>query len=243
VNESEAPEKPQGTSSSLDAASPSATIAELSANIRAVIASAQHSIDVALEHRASLIAQFDALYRTPLTSQDALALILKHIDAMAERYVREGGWANCISALAYPVRPPGSPLGDPDSSSRRQPLCLSDYVAALSPNPTKRFEAFSSEFLNLSVGYSDQDGSPTSMSGLCFWFGDVLKQKLQQHWDRIWRGYRPHDEARIVATAEEMISKCEELMAMISELDQEIAIMQGEIATAQSAVRANLQGT
>ncbi len=120
---------------------------------------------------------------------------------------------------------------------------MADYVAALSPDPAKRFEAFGNEFLHLSVGYMSEDGSPTSMSGLCFWFGDVLKQKLQQHWDRIWPGYRPHDEARIVATAEEMFARCEQIMASIAELDQQIAIMQGEIATAQSAVRANLQGT
>lgn len=226
-----------------EVASNLATVPELSNEIRNVIAAAQHSINVALERRARLIAEWEVIERTPLTSDDARALMLDHIDAMAERYVTEGGWASTIARLSYPNRPVGSRLGHPERDSRDQPLCLGDQVAARSGDSSVRIAQFGDEFLALSVGYMAQDGSPVSVSGLCFWFGDVLKQKLTQHWDRIWPQYRPHDQARVGPTADQLLARAREVMQTIETLDAEIATMQGHIASAQQAVRANLSDT
>lgn len=139
--------------------------------------------------REALLAQKDDLFLQPLAKEDIKKIIFDYIDRQAQLYLEGGGMSDIINGLALPSRR----IGTANAVNARN-AALNLYDLDNGVKPSGFFEAYIFNFENLPIfnGYAFSHGAKTD---LCFFFGDVIKKKIEDHFDAFfptgWDSYKP----------------------------------------------------
>lgn len=139
-------------------------------------------------NRDSLLKQKDNLLLQPLTKADIKQAIFDYIDRQAQLYLQNGGMAGIINSLALPTRRTENSLPKP----RNRAVNLYELEEGVKPNGGFQSYIFDMENLPIFNGYAFSHGAKAD---LCFFFGDVIKQKIDAHFDAFfpsdWDSYKP----------------------------------------------------
>ncbi len=132
------------------------------------------------------------LYRAPLKKEEVKAFMLDSVDQMASQFISSAGWATLVKRFAFPEGdrwPNGGPLNHESHSGRAQ------HADAISLQDLKKVGPGSGVNGLVALLGTDHeklnflgDGStaaPLDGRAMCFFFGDLVKAKIERHFDRL----------------------------------------------------------
>jgi len=163
-----------------------------------------------------------ALLSLPLNKADIKAFIFQVIDQRAGEFLSNpsGLWADSLSKTLYPKR---DSYHEKNLGLRQgAPICLYDVDQAAGHKGSLPAEVFGAEKL----GFIRPHALATAEQPFMFFFGDVLKAKIEAHFDELFpQGYS--DQVLTVAQRRTRLSEIETqiagLLAKISEIDEVLA--------------------
>lgn len=176
------------------------------------------------EQRDGLHAQREALYLQALSKADAKQFLFDYIDAWAKQYLERGKLDDLFQVIATPKR-------DRDfakANNLTEPyLCLRDIETVLEPGETpKGGQIFGTSPLPI-FGDGIATMHASYIGSACFFFGDLVKAKLEQYFDAKYPEPNPDTVGAPVA----------ERRALIQELDRQI----GELDSGLNQIDAKLR--
>ncbi|UDF35605.1 UNVERIFIED_ORG: hypothetical protein LHJ69_00455 [Shinella sp. XGS7] len=125
-----------------------------------------------------LLRRIEELRTRPVTPDDAKAFLFGRIDQLADMFSSNGKWTSAFARLAVPKRkyphpddPKPQQLSIHDIESFQQKTTISDlswYLDGVIPEMIMAGQ-----------------GETVSIYSLCFFFGDIIKAKIEQHFDRL----------------------------------------------------------
>ncbi len=160
-----------------------------SANIKNMIVGIKQERVTLLSLRETLEKEKHALYLQPLCKADVKEVIIDFIDREAKRYLNSGELkTQVIERIAFP-------RGDaPNTLPKPHNAAINLYQLDEGVNSDYGFNSlvFGPNSLNIFNGYALSTGN---RSGLCFYFGDILKKKIEEHFDDLfpadWDSFKP----------------------------------------------------
>lgn len=195
--------------------------------VRAFIDSHQQIRDELQTERAALEARRESLQSMPLCRDDIKQFVCDYIDARAAEYPKLAGWGSLFEKVAYPLRY-GWASSDSVSSEtgKRAPLCLRDVDEALGS-----FEGDQRTFENglQFFGAASTVNTRTDYAAY-FFFGDLIKARIVEHFDALCPNYHPADASRIGPPIAERRAELERLAKAISGIDDELTRITAELA-------------
>lgn len=180
------------------------SLREASANLRAQRSNLQEQMD-------SLNAERDALYVQALNKADAKQFLFDYIHAWGEQWCAVGKFDQLFKIMATPKRDEHLAASYKITNPY---LCLRDIDLVLPQDPggvPKGGQIFNTDPLPV-TGNGMFQMSDGYIGGACFFFGDLIKAKLDKYFDLNYP--EPPDNAVGVPVAERRV--------LIGELDQQI---------------------
>lgn len=199
----------------------------LADQVRAFIESRQKCRDELQLQRTALEARRDALLAMPLCRDDAKQFICDYIDARATEYPKLAGWGALFGKVAYPLRYGwASPDSVSSETGKRAPICLRDVDDALGSfeGDQRTFEGGLQFF-----GAASTVSTRTDYAAY-FFFGDIIKARIVEHFDAFFPNYHPADAARIGPPIAERRAELQRLAEATAAIDDELAKIAAELA-------------
>lgn len=196
----------------------------IAADARSTIAEIKTELETQKNKREELLKEKDKLFLQPLSKADIKQVISDYIDNKAAMYIEMGGITNIVNSIAFPSRPPQSSL--PTASNKA--VNLYELDEGFKSNGTFVESIFGFGNLPIFNGHALAHGDKRD---LCFFFGDVIKQKIEAHFDAFfpadWDSYKPGlplAERRLliadldseIANANKVINECESHLRSLS---------------------------
>lgn len=203
------------------------TTQDLAAQIRAEVARLAGARAELIAERDALTEERESLLNAPLNREDTKAFMLAYVDMTAAEWIESANWPSALRELTYPNRYPGRPHSGRAGIGEVEPLSLRDHDSVLSGD-SSALSTILGGSLKLVNGHADRmrltDGALFAL------FGDVLKPKLSELFDRHYPGPLPIDEKRIGPPIAER-------RARIAEIDQSLSALAERIAEIESSGR------
>lgn len=190
-----------------------------------------------LSERLELRAERDALLDAPLDRADAKQFIFDYIDARAAEYPARVGLLDVFESVAYPRRFPWpSPGSIRPGLGKAAPLRMRDIGPALTGSDSDQENIFAGGLRFF--GAASTINKNTDFAAY-FFFGDIIKAKIETHFDAMFPNYiladaelvgPPISERRV--RIESLESKIEAIDAEIEEIDAEMRDLVPDAASA-----------
>lgn len=185
------------------------------------------------QERAKIEARRQELLNLPVTREDAKQFIFDYIDLRAMEYPQLAAWPAVFDRVAYPRRHDQySTEARNPRTGRTAPLCLADIRAALEDSPPGHLGTFEGGLQFFGAG--TQINQRTDYAAY-FFFGDIIKAKIDAHFDAFFPGYHPGDAARIGPPIAARVAELQKLEARLSEIGDEDAGIARELAQVRPA--------
>lgn len=200
----------------------------LTETIREHVGTLQSERDTLVAERDATAHEIESLYTAPVSRADALQFCLDYIDARAAAYLDTfGHLAEAFDRVAWPRRSDASG-GGAVGYAKDAPLCLRDIDAGTSGNFAQVAATFCGGLRFFGAGSEGHRADEAAY----FFFGDIIKAKVRESFDRLYPGSECSHPAATVTERRERIAtlraKVEELKADIAAIDAELAaIRQG----------------
>lgn len=186
--------------------------------------------------RDEVAAEIEAIQTAPIARADALQFCLDYIDSRAAAYLDNfDHMVTAFDAVAWPRRY-DVPIGGLSGVTKGEPLCLRDVDAGLSGD----FARISSHFNGGLRFFGANSNGHHSDEAAYFFFGDIIKAKVREHFDRLYPAPKQANEQpylSIVERRERIASlgkKLDALNADLAGIDTELWGIRAD-ATAQPA--------
>lgn len=180
------------------------------------------------EQRGSLVGEMvklqderDKLYRDPVAREDVKQFIFDSIDHASRNYLEVENWASALKKFAYPKR---DEMWKERQGISTPMLTLTDVE--------KGFDSVSGG-LNRQVfgreSFSWMNGNALSMSSppvMCFFFGDMIKSKIDEHFDSL---FPPYHDLPVLRVKDRYVE--------IARIDGELAQLKAEVAEVDTQLR------
>lgn len=157
---------------------------------KSAIAEINEELGIQKANRESFLKQKENLFLQPLPKEDIKLLIFDYIDKQAQLYLDHGGMSGLINALCFPRRNMENDFPKPLNKAAN--LYELDMGLALRSDGSLHSYIFETSVLPIFNGYAFSRGVKMD---LCFFFGDVLKEKIDAHFDTFfpanWDNYQP----------------------------------------------------
>lgn len=174
----------------------------------------------------------------PVNREDGKRFVLECVDAQARTFVKRANYPGFIASFATPQR--GSPGGLQGRSDR--PLSLDDVVAVRENG----INHLGNGPVNFFVGNSGSiNGLAVDADAMCFFFGDVMKKKLEAHLDDWFPDYTQNKNAHLRlkchghykdATPEDLASTIEQRQAEIDRNNEKVEKLEQECSELDEAL-------
>lgn len=180
------------------------------------------------QERGKIEARRHELLHLPVSREDAKQFIFDYIDVRAMEYPQLAKWPAVFDQVAYPRRSNqySSEARSP-STGRTAPLCLADIRAGLEDSPPGHFATFEN---GLQFFGSGSQINQRADYAAYFFFGDVIKAKIDAHFDAFFPGYHPDDSARIGPPIAERVAELQKLEERLAEIGDEETSIARELA-------------
>ena len=156
------------------------------------------------------------LWRMPCTRAEVLKRVFDYVDASAAEFPRKANWAGVFRSFAYPDVPRPSNGGA---------LRLETHTWHTSDTPINLQDVHTGVRGNRGAILGEAEGDAFEQSRTFFFFGDIIKAKIEQHFDRL----LPELKASNGAEQESPQLTLEKRRAEIDENDALIAGLREEI--------------
>lgn len=209
----------------------------LAEEIREQVAALNSSKSDLMNSRAALVAERNDILDAPLAKADIKAFIHRYIDAQAAQYPLLSGLDRTFNSFAYPRGE--SRLSPNIGDGRRRtapPFALRDVDKVFGDTSLLNgSNAVFGQYLDLVM---DSEGIMRNTgNGLCFFFGEAIKEKLGEWFDAHFAGFEKTDESRIGPPIAERRKRLAEIDKAISALDVQI----GNVTAQLSELRTSAQ--
>ena len=196
---------------------------DAASNLRKAIDDLRQQREQLKQQLAEHEAQREALYLQPISKADAKQFLFDYIDGWAAQWLSHGALDDLFAKVAKPNR-------DAEWASANQIsdpwLCLRDIEHVMSGELPSTGHVFNLKVLPI-FGGALTGMNDTYIGGACFFFGDLLKTKLGEHFDQKYCVGHPVGMAcEPVADRRESISALDgqisELLAAIKMIDDKL---------------------
>lgn len=198
---------------------------DLAKQLNTFIASLRDKRGALVRERKALEDERDSLLSATLNRADTKALLLGYIDQQAAAWNDAARWREVFDELTYPDRYPGRHVTTRLDVGRVEPMSLRDFDAILSGDKQAR-SAIIGEGFPLITAKADFrrlcDGALFAL------FGDQLKAKLSELFERFYCGPIPMDAKRIGPPVAERRQRLESIRTRLVEIDGELAKIDSE---------------
>ena len=173
---------------------------------------------------AMLEAERETLLSAPLNRDDSRSLLLAYMDARAAEWLSACQWPAVFEEITYPNRYPGAHHAARPGIGKTAPMSLRDFDAIASGD--RSATATIGEGFALVGGKS---GFLRLCDGALFaLFGDQLKPKMVELFDRFYTPPLPEDAKRIGPPIPERRARLEAIAARIAEIRAAVAEIDNE---------------
>lgn len=152
------------------------------------IASIKAELATKKANRDSLLKQKETLALQPLAKEDIKQFIFDHIDNLAQVYLERGSMSTLIKTVAFPPRTIETDFPKPLNRA----VNLYERDNGIRPYGKLHTYIFNVDKLPI---FNGQQFSHGENDALYFFFGDVIKQKIDAHFDAYfpsdWDSYNP----------------------------------------------------
>lgn len=201
-------------------------------NLKDLAQQVQTAVNALREKRAALAsecatleAERESLMNAPLNRDDSRALLLAYMDRRAAQWVESCRWPEVFEEITYPNRYPGKAFSALQSTGKTAPTNLRDFDAITSGAATELTTIFG-DGLALVQGRSEFtrlcDGALFAL------FGDLLKPKMIELFERFYFPPLPVDAKHIGPPIAERRARLEAIAARIAEIQAAIAEIDSE---------------
>lgn len=206
----------------------------LAETIREHVGTLQSERAALVTERDATAHEIEALYTAPVSRADALQFCLDYIDARAAAYLDTfGHLAEAFDRVAWPRR--NDVQGGAVGYAKGAPLCLRDIDAGTSGDFAQVVATFRDGLRFFGAGSEGHRADEAAY----FFFGDIIKAKVREHFDRLYPGSESAHPAATVAERRERIAalraKIEELNADIAAIDAELTAIRQDTSAAVTA--------
>jgi hypothetical protein len=205
------------------------TAADAATEVRKAIIAMKAQRDELNAEKHALLKEKNDLYRMPLSKEDIKQFIFEWIDKSAEFYPENSGWNSLIRDISLPRRDPSFAKNNDLPAA----LTLFDVEQAYGENfdaeglSRQVFGMTKFDFCNI---YAMSRGGT---NGICFFFGELIKAKIDLYFDRFFPGnHAQGKEGPPVADRYAMIEKLnvsiKRLSANIADIDSKLSLLRYE---------------
>lgn len=198
-----------------------------------------------LAERSALHSRLGELHTGPVRRDEAKAFVLKSIDSLAAAFPQAAKWPDLFNAFSAPLgeRPVFNGVNlTPWPAKRSGPLCLAD-IDALGDKGTagKRSNILPMIVGDSALAFIGNAADPDHLQkALCFFFGDVVKSKVGEYFDRLYpvRKYPADGPDGGMSLAQrregigELKARHEEIAAELIQIDEQLDALKGNAPTA-----------
>ena len=160
--------------------------------------------------RDAFLKEKDDLFLQPLCKQDIKQFIFDYIDRQSAAFLEEGGMDAIVKLIAFPQRP------QVNQSHNARNTAINLYELDSGFKADGCLETYIFGFGNIPI-FNGHRLSHGGKRDLCFYFGDLIKEKIAAHFDNCfpsgWDTYKPG------LPVVERRKKIAEIDAEIAELD------------------------
>ena len=193
--------------------------ATLAQQIRAHVSRLTVARGLLTAERSLLESERETLLSAPLNRDDTTALMCEWIDLQAAAWNDSARWANVFHELTYPNRAPMRSLNLRPDVGEVEPVSLRDFDAVVSGDG--RASVIGSDGFRFITGMS---GHMRLSDGALFaLFGDQLKAKYSELFDRFYREPLSIDAQRIGPPIAERRARLEAIAARVGEIAAAVA--------------------
>jgi hypothetical protein len=163
--------------------------------VKSALGDLRDQLAVLLEESGALNTRLEVLYTAPLPLDDIKQFIFAYIDKRGADYPEKAGWDTLFKEVLYPSRYPSRRsnerpgIGVPPAISLREiEQCLADDGS----NDASLFAGGALKFFNANKHLSQITDTP-----FYFFFGDLIKAKIERYFDELRIDYLKIDRERI----------------------------------------------
>lgn len=186
------------------------------------------------QRRADLLAVIAALRALPVTRDDARQFIFDTVDVIGAAWMARSDIARALECFAFPRgggRSWSVPQKDPSHKMIFAPLCLQDIEEM-----ERRGEGGVSSILGDDAYGLTGGAQRGQVGGYCFFFGDLLKKRLSEHFDTLFpERFKFPDEAGAgssIAERRAEIARAEDELAEVDRQQSEVRQQLSALAVA-----------
>lgn len=220
------------------AVNPVSAAIEAAKQINSVVSKLEAARDEFANALKTVEGEIAVLWRMPLTRDEVKALALQTVDSLAAEFISNAKWADIVAPFAAPAG--NRPRNDGPVSLEQGTFTKHGTAINLQDvDALARFSTFSGGLKRL-LGTDDEidfftgrdQGPSADARRACFFFGDIIKSKIEKHFDRLLprldakNGAKQASPELSIEQRRDMIEQCEsradELRSQIAAVDLEL---------------------
>ncbi len=177
--------------------------------------------------RDSLMERRERIEKAPLCAEDFKRALHGYIDMRGQFFLDKSAM-KFIPELLYPWRQLTPTQGD---QRKNMPLNTSDAMVIANGDASSLGSILGGEFnWPYIVTGGQMANAPIIENWACFWFGDQIKSKIDQHFDAFY--VEPEQDASVPRLVEDRLKEIEQIAGRLGELIAQIRAIDAEVSQA-----------